>query len=123
MGDSRAHSRSEAKQAREWAKREAQAQVHWDRVGAPFLASVEAELGALKDKVDSGHEAREARQEWLSRHPEAARRLDSLDHEVSKAREAIHLERSIANGVRQRTQAIEAARDFGRERGRSSIGR
>jgi hypothetical protein len=122
-GDSRAHRRSEAKQAQQWAKREAQAQVRWERVGVPVLATVEAELGALKGKVDSLHQTREARQEWLGRHPEAARRLDRLEREVAKAREAIHLERSVANGLRRQAQAKEAGRDFGRERGRSSIGR
>jgi conjugative relaxase-like TrwC/TraI family protein len=122
MGNSRAHSRSEAKQAREWARRETQLQARWDRVGAPVRAGLDAEIGTLEGKVGALRKTQEARQEWLGHHPEAARRLDRLEREVTKSREAIYLERAIANGLRQRARAKELGRDFGRELGRS-IGR
>lgn len=122
MGNSRSHSRSEAKQAREWARRETQLQARWDRVGAPVRARLDAEIGTLEGKVGAVRKTQEARQEWLGHHREAARRLDHLEREVAKSREAIYLERAIANGLRQRTQAKELGRDFGRELGRS-IGR
>jgi chromosome segregation ATPase len=121
-GDSRSHSRSEAKQARQWARRETELQARWDRVGAPVRTRLEAEIAALEGKVGALRKTHEARQEWLGHHPEAARRLDRLARDVAKSREAIHHERAIANGLLQRTQAKELGRDFGRELGRS-IGR
>jgi len=124
--DSRSHRRSEAKEARTWAGREAALQARWDRVGAPVKAGLDAEVSVRKDKVGALRKTVEERQEWLSHHPEAARRLQRLDHELSKAREAIHLERDVANGLRARAQAQAQAkqigRDFGIDMGRS-IGR
>ncbi len=104
------------------AARETQLQARWDRVGAPVRARLEAEIGTLEGKVGVLRKTQEARQDWLGHHPETSRRLDRLEREATKAKEAMRLERDIANGLRQRAQARAAGRDFGREIGRS-IGR
>jgi len=118
-GDARFNRRREEKLARSWASRETELQARWDRVGAPVKTGLDVEPGVLNGKVGALRQNVEEREDWLSHHPDAARRISRLDHEVIEAREAIHLERDVANGLRARASAKQIGRDFGIEMGRS----
>jgi hypothetical protein len=74
--------------AREWEGREEAALERYDRVVSPELDRLGHEIKDLEDGREDLSGQRKVREEWLWSHPEAARRLEFLDHEVTRAEQA-----------------------------------
>jgi conjugative relaxase-like TrwC/TraI family protein len=75
--------------AREWSEHEVAAQDHYDGVAGPELGSLSQDIEDLEGRQrDLSHQLK-VREEWLSSHPEAARRIEFLDREVARAELAV----------------------------------
>src|SRR5437870_1013140 len=70
--------------AREWAAEEATAQERFEGVSGPERQRLEAKISALEDGRFELQRQVEVRDEWLSAHPEAPRRLEHLDREIDR---------------------------------------
>jgi hypothetical protein len=70
--------------AREWARAEADAQTVWDRIGAPRLAQLDHEVARLAQREERLCDAGHHRDNWIDQHPEALRRLHALDRELDQ---------------------------------------
>lgn len=86
--------------AREWEGREEAAQERYDRVVSPELERLGHEIEHFEDGREDLSDQLKVREEWLWSHPEAARRLEFLDHEVNRAEE--RLAPSIADDLADR---------------------
>lgn len=101
--------------AREWAAEEATAQERFERSAGPEMDRLERTIGALeKGRVELMAQM-EDRNEWLSTHPEADRRLDYLDHEIDRAtpKWGHALDDDLLRTLQQ--HAVRRERDFGAE--------
>ncbi|MGH9281477.1 MAG: AAA family ATPase, partial [Acidimicrobiales bacterium] len=69
---------------REWAAEKATAQERFERTAGPEMERLERKIGVLEDGRAELMGQVEERDEWLSTHPEAARRLERLDFEIDR---------------------------------------
>jgi conjugative relaxase-like TrwC/TraI family protein len=74
--------------AREWGEQELAAEGRYDRVAGPELERLCREVDHLEDRRSRLTHQLEVREEWLSSHPEAARRLEHLDWDLARAERA-----------------------------------
>jgi GrpB-like predicted nucleotidyltransferase (UPF0157 family) len=71
--------------ARDWTAEEATAQQRFERASGPERERLEEKISALEEGRHELVRQVEDRDEWLSAHPEAERRLDRLDREIDRA--------------------------------------
>ncbi|MGH2986579.1 MAG: hypothetical protein ACRDLO_07830 [Solirubrobacterales bacterium] len=67
------------------AAEEATAQERFERVSGPEREPLEGKISALEDSRHELLRQADDRDDWLSAHPEAQRRLDHLDREIDRA--------------------------------------
>lgn len=72
-----------------WEGREEAAQERYDRVVGAELERLGYKIEDLEDGRQDLSDQLKVREEWLWSHPEAARRLEFLDHEVTRAEQAL----------------------------------
>jgi hypothetical protein len=71
----------EAELAR-WRVRHAAAAKDFDDLAAPERRRLDKAQANLAGRLSDLHEQRERRESWFARHPEAARRLDSIELDI-----------------------------------------
>jgi hypothetical protein len=84
--------------ARKWAEEEVAAQERYDRVAGPELERLSREVDRLEARHSELANQFEVREDWLSSHPEAARRIQQLDRELARA-ERRAAAPSVADGL------------------------
>ncbi|HSH58986.1 MAG TPA: AAA family ATPase, partial [Acidimicrobiales bacterium] len=75
--------RAHRREAEDWAEREAKASARFERLSGPERDRLAGEIGRLEERRDGLEAAKVEREDWLGAHPEATRRLDRLDAELS----------------------------------------
>jgi conjugative relaxase-like TrwC/TraI family protein len=99
--------------ALDWARREADAQAVWDRVGAPAAAKLDHEVARLTQREEQLRDAGHQRDDWVAEHPEALRRLRALDRELDRLAPAPAPETARAIDVPAVAAQLGAGLDLG----------
>jgi hypothetical protein len=95
--------------ARDWARAEADAQAVWDDIGAAPLAQLEDQVARLTQREEQLRDAGHRLDDWVEQHPEVPRRLRALDREIEQLAPSPTLEAVRSIDV----PAIAAQRDAG----------
>jgi hypothetical protein len=85
--------------AHRWTDLEAEAQAAFDRTAGPILARPDTTTRNVEAQLDFLRDLGTHRDDWLTAHPEAQRRIDDLDRQLRRLQQETRLSANMSHPI------------------------